>query len=130
MSDAKSEKIQTEAVATVDGSSAEHIDHVNHEDDLTGKIFAVEEQELPKGYYRSIYFWGSMVAIGLSLMCGVAGFSLVAPILAFVNADIGPSPYINWVALTYLLTGAVGCMIVGRLSGLFALQTSNEDEAN
>jgi hypothetical protein len=123
MSHEKSDIVQTEAVHAEVNSSTEHVSYVknNQEEDLTGKDFAVEEQELPKGYYRSIYFWGSMTAIGLSLMCGVAGFSLVAPILAFVDADIGPSPYINWVALTYLLTGAVGCMIVGRLSGWFAV---------
>src|ERR1700761_2204475 len=101
-----------------DNEHIKDIDDIRHEDEPTGKIFAIEDTDLPKGYFRSIYFWGSMFAIGLSLMCGVAGFSLVAPILAFVNADIGPSPYLTWVALTYLLTGAVGLMIVGRLTGM------------
>ena len=96
----------------------EDIQEVHYEDQPTGKIFTVEEVDLPKGYFRSIYFWGSMIAIGLSLMCGVAGFSLIAPILTFVNDDIGPSPYLTWVALTYTLTGAIGLMIVGRLTGV------------
>lgn len=76
--------------------------------------------ELPPGYFRTPYFWGSLFAIGMSLMCGVAGFSFIAPLLAFVTADLGKRGYVgdaNWIALTYTLTGAVGLMIVGRLSG-------------
>lgn len=87
------------------------------EDEATGKHFSIDEVNLPDGYFRSLYFWGSMVSIGLSVACGVAGFSLVAPILSFINADIGPSPDINWVALAYTLTGSVGLMLVGRLTG-------------
>ena len=89
----------------------------NPEADITGKVFSIDDIDLPTGYYRSPYFWGSMFAIGMSLMCGVAGFSFIAPILSFVNADIGPSPDSTWIALTYTLTGAVGLMLVGRLSG-------------
>ena len=87
------------------------------QDDATGKIFSVDDTSLPQGYFTSQYFVGSMFAIGMSVMCGVAGFSFIAPLLSFVNADIGPSDDLNWVALTYTLTGAVGLMIVGRLTG-------------
>jgi len=65
-------------------------------DDATGKVFSVDDVDLPQGYYKSPYFWGSMGAIGLSISCGVAGFSFVAPLLSFVNADIGPSENITW----------------------------------
>src|ERR1700753_948291 len=97
----------------------EHIDESNEkrdrsdENDSTGKIFSIDDVNLPPAYFRSVYFWGSMFAIGMSLMCGVAGFSFIAPLLPVINADIGPSPYLTWVALTYTLTGAVGLMIVG-----------------
>jgi hypothetical protein len=86
-------------------------------DNIAGKDFAVHDSELPNGYFRSPYFWGSMFAIGTSVMCGVAGFSFIAPLLGFVNQDVGPSPDSTWIALTYTLTGAVGLMIVGRLTG-------------
>lgn len=89
------------------------------EEDATGKIFSIDTMDLPNGYYHSPFFIGSMFAIGMSIMCGVAGFSFIAPLLSFVNADIGPSADITWVALTYTLTGAVGLMIVGRLTGSF-----------
>jgi hypothetical protein len=71
------------------------------ETDATGRDFTVDDSALPDGYFRSKYFLGSMLAIGLSLSCGVAGFSFIAPLLGFVNEDIGPSPYLTWVALTY-----------------------------
>jgi hypothetical protein len=83
----------------------------------TGKLLSIDDVDLPKGYFRSVYFWGSLIAIGTSVMSGVGGFSFIAPILSFIDADIGPSPDLTWVALTYTLTGAIGLMIVGRLSG-------------
>jgi len=73
-------------------------------DDATGKIFSVDDVDLPQGYYKSPYFWGSMSAIGLSISCGVAGFSFIAPLLSLVKPDIGPSESITWDALTYTLT--------------------------
>lgn len=44
----------------------------------------------PPGYFRSRFFVGTMAAIGLGLMAGVAGFGYAAPILGIINADIGP----------------------------------------
>jgi MFS family permease len=58
-------------------------------------------------------------AIGASFGCGVGGFGLAAPVLAFINADIGPDVNLSWVALSYLLTNSIGLMLVGRLSDLF-----------
>lgn len=52
-------------------------------DDLLGRAFAVDNADLPKSYYRSLNFIGSIFAIGLSLAAGVAGFSLIAPILGY-----------------------------------------------
>jgi hypothetical protein len=93
---------------------------VSVDNHAAGKILSINDADLPKGYFLTPYFIGSMFAIGMSLMCGVAGFAFVAPILSFVNADIGPSPDLTWVALTYTLTGAIGLMIVGRLTGMYS----------
>lgn len=60
-------------------------------------------------------------AIGASFGCGVGGFGLAAPVLSFINADIGPDLNLSWVALSYLLTNSVGLMLVGRLSDLFGM---------
>jgi MFS family permease len=39
--------------------------------------------------------------------------------LGVINADIGPDPNYLWVGLVYVLTLAVGQLLVGRLSDLF-----------
>lgn len=109
--------INSEVIEDVGGHSHERDIH-KEEDEATGKHFSIDDVDLPEGYFKSLYFWGSMVSIGLSVACGVAGFSLVAPILSLINADIGPSPDIIWVALSYTLTGSVGLMLVGRLTGI------------
>lgn len=81
--------------------------------------FESDERPLPPGYYRSPYFLGSMLSVGLGTMAGVGGFALAAPLLGVINADIGPSANITWVALVYTLTLAVGLLLVGRLTDVF-----------
>jgi hypothetical protein len=41
--------------------------------------FATDEDSLPPGYFKSSFFLGSMTAIGLGLLAGVAGFGYAAP---------------------------------------------------
>lgn len=74
---------------------------------------------LPKGYFRSAYFLGTLAAVAFSSAAAVGGFALVAPILAQVNADIGPDKNITWVALVYTICLTVGLTLVGRLSDIF-----------
>lgn len=76
-------------------------------------------ETVPPGYYLSFRFLGSMLAVGLGFGAGVGGFSLIAPILTYINADIGPDDNIVWVALGYTLTSAIGLLLFGRLSDLF-----------
>ena len=61
-----------------------------HEDAAVGAIFEVDEEALPPGYFRSKFFVGTMMGIGLGLCAGVAAFGYAAPILSLINADIGP----------------------------------------
>jgi len=87
------------------------------DDELHG--FQANESSLPKGYYRSSFFVGTMFATGLGLSGGVGGFALAAPELGVINADIGPDANVTWVSLVYTLTLAIGLLLVGRLSDLF-----------
>jgi hypothetical protein len=89
-----------------------------HEDDVI-QGFQTDETSLPKGYYRSPFFVGTMFATGLGLSAGVGGYALAAPELSVINADIGPNANVTWVSLVYTLTLAVGLLLVGRLSDLF-----------
>jgi hypothetical protein len=52
--------------------------------------FQTDEANLPPGYYRSAFFLGTLAAVSIGFFAGAAGFSLLAPILLTVNADIGP----------------------------------------
>lgn len=87
--------------------------------DLVNAVVDVDANELPKGYFTSRLFLGTMLALCFNLAASVGGYALLAPVLAQVNSDIGPDPNIIWVALTYTLGLAIGLALVGRLSDLF-----------
>jgi hypothetical protein len=86
--------------------------------------FATNSDSLPKGYYTSFKFLGTMLATGLGLASAVGGFGLAAPALGLINAEIGPDPNLVWVPLSYTLTLAIGLILVGRLSDLFGRRVS------
>ncbi|KAK2747915.1 hypothetical protein FQN57_001506 [Myotisia sp. PD_48] len=90
---------------------------VDEKEDLHG--FMTELDSMPKGYYYSAEFWGTMFAVGFAIMGGTGGFALAAPNLAFIDADIGPDPNNVWISLVNTLTMAVFMLLVGRLSDLF-----------
>jgi MFS family permease len=103
---------------TISTPSSETIDNVNFSDSsITG--FETDVDHLPKGYYTSKFFLGSMLATGLSLTCGVAAFGYAAPLLGTINAELGSDPMFVWVSLVYNVTLAVGLVLVGRLSDIF-----------
>ncbi|KAF2396913.1 MFS general substrate transporter [Trichodelitschia bisporula] len=93
--------------------------HELNAEEIKGRDFTVDQDALPPGYFTSFNFLGSMFAMGASLGAGVASFAMIAPVLSYVNADIGPSPNLTWVALAYLLTTSVGFLIVGRVTDIF-----------
>ncbi|ROT39633.1 MFS general substrate transporter [Sodiomyces alkalinus F11] len=97
----------------------ERIDKISDKSSTDSNQFVTDEDSLPEGYFKSRFFIGTMLGIGLGLMAGVAGFGFAAPILGIINADIGPDPNIVWVALVYTLTSAVTLTIIGRLSDIF-----------
>ncbi|KAE9371756.1 fungal trichothecene efflux pump [Stipitochalara longipes BDJ] len=81
--------------------------------------FDIDAHDLPKGYFLSPSFIGTMLAVGLAFVGGAGTFSLVAPLLGVINDDIGPDPNYIWIALVITLTLSVGQVLVGRLSDLF-----------
>lgn len=81
--------------------------------------FEIDEDGLPPGYFRSKFFLGTMMAIGLGLFCGTAGFKFSGTVLATINAEIGPDPNYVWIALVYTLTSSVTFLVIGRVSDIF-----------
>lgn len=81
--------------------------------------FVANENELGARYFRSKFFVGSTLAIAFSLYAGVSAFAYPAPILATINADIGPDPNYIWISYVYNTCMAVTFALLGRLSDLF-----------
>ncbi|KAF2102444.1 MFS general substrate transporter [Rhizodiscina lignyota] len=88
-------------------------------EDVKGRDFTIDRNDMPKGYFFSPKFIGSMFAIGANLGSGTGAFALIAPILSFVNEDIGPDANLTWVAIAYLLASSIGFPFVGRLTDIF-----------
>jgi MFS family permease len=101
-------------------SHESHLEKAAHGHDhhtMTG--FDTNIESLPPGYFTSTFFIGTMLAAALGLLAGVAGFGYAAPVLAVINADIGPDPNLAWVGLVYTLMLAVFLTLVGRVSDVF-----------
>jgi len=71
---------------------------------------------LPKHYYRSIGFIGTVIGLCLGNISNYAGWVMPSNSLLIINNDIGPSGNITWVALAYTLGLTVGFLIVGESS--------------
>jgi hypothetical protein len=94
-----------------------HHKSVNYPTEIHG--FKTDESTLPRGYFRSPSFLGTIPATGLGVVSGNGAFGLAAPNLAIINAEIGPDANIIWVSLSYTLNLAVSLSMVGRLNDLF-----------
>ncbi|ROT39089.1 MFS general substrate transporter [Sodiomyces alkalinus F11] len=81
--------------------------------------YETTSDELPKGYFRSRFFIGTMLATGVGLWAGTAAFAYAAPILTQINQDLGPDPRYTWISLVYNAALAVCLAPVGRLSDIF-----------
>lgn len=81
--------------------------------------FTADTSSVPKGYFRDWRYIGTLVAFFLGSCATVGGFTMIAGNLAQINAAIGPSGDITWVALIYTLVLAIGGLLVGRLTDLF-----------
>jgi hypothetical protein len=68
----------------------EHVEQTSVNNYVSSPNLEVDEDSLPPDYFKSRFFVGSMMGIGLGLMGGVASFAYAAPILGIINAEIGP----------------------------------------
>ena len=96
--------------------------HTNHVA-IKNETFAIDEaalgHDLPKHYYRSWGFVGTVVGLCLGNISNYCGWVMPSNSLLIINEDIGPSANINWVALAYTLGLSVGFLVVGRFSDIF-----------
>lgn len=101
--------------------AAEH--HVTdielHHDRVAPEAMGGVVQDLPKGYYLSARFIGTMVATCLAQISGYLGWVLPANTLSLIDAALGPSTNVIWLAVSWEAGFAVGLLLVGRLSDIF-----------
>ncbi|KAI1816844.1 fungal trichothecene efflux pump [Poronia punctata] len=74
---------------------------------------------LPEGYFYSVGFLGALTGFCLSSISAYIFLLFPTNILSYINADIGPSPYISWVNIGRTLALSFTYTILGRLSDLF-----------
>ncbi|KAK6366829.1 hypothetical protein LTS17_010380 [Exophiala oligosperma] len=75
--------------------------------------------QMPPGYFGSIHFLGTVVAISLGAICAYLSWVMPANTLGLINESIGPSPNINWVATSWTLGNSISYLLFGRLSDIF-----------
>ncbi|ETS77956.1 hypothetical protein PFICI_10018 [Pestalotiopsis fici W106-1] len=91
----------------------------NNEDDASSISPEALGNDLPKGYFYSLQFLGAMTGFCLSAISAYIFLLFPTNILTYINADIGPSPYISWVNIARTLALSFTYTILGRLSDLF-----------
>jgi hypothetical protein len=75
-----------------------HVEQAPSEDEVSEQVgnFETDQNALPPGYFTSRFFVGTMLAIGLGLFSGTAGFKFAGPVLAVINAELGPVSDVLW----------------------------------
>ncbi|MCJ1298329.1 hypothetical protein MMC08_001118 [Hypocenomyce scalaris] len=89
-----------------------HTDTYDISEDTLGR-------NLPKRYWWSPGFIGTVLALCCGNISQYLGFIMPSNSLAVINVDIGPSTNITWVSLGYTLGLSVGFLVIGRLSDIF-----------
>ncbi|KAF4996845.1 hypothetical protein FDECE_12281 [Fusarium decemcellulare] len=88
-------------------------------DYLDAEAIGGDYEEMPKGYFLSAPFIGTVTAQCLGSICAYLGWVLPANTLALINQDIGPSQNINWVATMWTMGSSIGFLLFGRLSDMY-----------
>ncbi|KAK7430669.1 hypothetical protein QQZ08_002713 [Neonectria magnoliae] len=100
-----------------------HTEKVVHADGtidyLDAEAVGGEYDQMPKGYFLSPQFIGTVTAQCLGSICAYLGWVLPANTLALINQDIGPSKNINWVATMWTMGSSIGFLLFGRLSDMY-----------
>ncbi|KAI2469550.1 trichothecene efflux pump [Annulohypoxylon bovei var. microspora] len=99
---------------------AERLDQFEEvEDDASSIRSAARGDDLPEGYFYSIEVLGAVAGFCLSTVSAFIFLLFPTNVLTYINADIGPSPYIAWVNIARTLALSFTYTILGRLSDLF-----------
>ncbi|KAB5517299.1 fungal trichothecene efflux pump [Coniochaeta sp. 2T2.1] len=122
----ESGSVHTEPKQGLDNDSSGSVDgavKIVHADGfidyVDNKAIGGDSKGMPKGYFRSPAFLGTVTAQCFGSIVAYLGWVLPANTLTLINADLGNSPDINWVATVWTLGSCIGFLIVGRMSDIF-----------
>lgn len=96
-----------------------HPDRQPASDDASSIRSEALGDKLPREYFYSVKFIGCMVGFCLSAISAYIFLLMPTNVLIYINADIGPSPYLAWVNIARTLALSFTYTILGRLSDLF-----------
>jgi len=102
-----------------DGTTAKVVHADGTIDYVDAHALGGEADVMPKGYFRSPQFIGTVMAQCLASICAYLGWVLPANTLNLINADLGPSASITWAATIWTMGSSIGFLLVGRLSDLY-----------
>ncbi|OCK78705.1 MFS general substrate transporter [Lepidopterella palustris CBS 459.81] len=92
---------------------------VLYHDAVSRDAIGGQYMDMPKGYYTSIGFIGTVIGACLANISGYLGWVVPANTLLLINQSLGGSRNIIWVALAYTTGFTVGMALLGRLSDIF-----------
>ncbi|KAI8627941.1 trichothecene efflux pump [Xylariaceae sp. FL1651] len=75
--------------------------------------------EMPDGYFTSPQFIGTVLGQCFGNICAYVGWVMPANTLTLINASLGNSKDIGWVATAWTLGSSIGFLLFGRLSDIF-----------
>ncbi|KAI0433868.1 fungal trichothecene efflux pump [Xylaria sp. FL1042] len=110
---------ETKAQFDFDSSLPDSPRQQSRDDDAISVRKEALGDDLPKGYFYSVRFLGALAGFCLSSISAYIFLLFPTNILTYINADIGPSPYISWVNIGRTLALSFTYTILGRLSDLF-----------
>ncbi|ROT41715.1 trichothecene efflux pump [Sodiomyces alkalinus F11] len=86
---------------------------------IDAKAIGGDLEVMPKGYFLSANFICTLIAQCLASICAYLGWVLPANTLMLINAELGPSANISWVATLWTMGSSIGFLLVGRLSDMY-----------
>ncbi|EPE10416.1 trichothecene efflux pump [Ophiostoma piceae UAMH 11346] len=106
-------------ITVSDSEPTEATEKAARDSDSVSISSAALGNDLPPGYYYSLNFIGAVAGFCLSAISAYLFLLLPTNILTYIDADIGPSPYISWFNIARTLSLSFTYTILGRLSDLF-----------
>ncbi|CAG8975243.1 hypothetical protein HYALB_00011943 [Hymenoscyphus albidus] len=98
------------------------IDAALHHDEVAPEAIGGIYGEMPKGYFKSKDFIGTLIATCLAQISGYLGWVLPANTISLIDAALsngGSKLNISWLALSWTMGFTIGLSLVGRLSDIF-----------